>query len=236
MSEPLSAANAGRNLLLAKLGPNDLQAILPYLHPVRLELGHGIFEANEPLEYAYFATDGLFSIVSLMKDGSLIEVAAVGREGAVGTMALLGQNEIPYRCFVQVEGSGYRIGLETLKSIAERRPELRQLLLRYQGSLTVQIMQNVACNGLHHVEQRCCRWLLLTRDRQSSDIIGLTHEFLGQMLGVRRASVSEVLKPLRERGLIDYTRGQIKILEPAGLEACSCECYRVISDEFTWLR
>jgi len=236
MNEPVSAAIAARNLLLANLPPAELQALIPYLQPVQLELTKGIFEAGEPIESAYFPFEGLLSIVSPMNDGSQIEVAAVGREGAVGTSALLGQTAIPYRCFVQIEGSGLRIGVDTLRAIADRRPDLRQHLLRYQGSLMVLTMQNVACNGLHQIQQRCCRWLLLTRDRQRSDTFGLTHEFLGQMLGVRRASVSEVLKPLRDQGLVDYTRGQITILNAAGLEACACECYRVIADEFSWLQ
>jgi len=203
---------------------------------VELRVPEPVCEANAPIEYLYFPTAGLLSMVSHMNDGSVIEVAAVGMDGAFGTEVFQGHTSIPYRCFAQVEGEGLRVGVSPLMRLAAERPYIQSLLLRYNGSLMVKVMQNAACNGLHEVGPRCCRWLLITRDRLGTDRLHLTHEFLGQMLGVRRASVSEVLKPLREAGLVDSNRGEIIILDAHGLEERACECYRRITDAFAWLR
>jgi CRP-like cAMP-binding protein len=225
------ATIANKNRILAKLSPDDRSLLLPHLRYLELKVPDGIIEAKQPIEYAYFPTDGLLSMVRQMESGAVIEVAAQGAEGAVGTQVLLGQMTLPYRCFVQVEGAGFRIGVDALLRFASGRPSFMQLILRYHAAVNVQVMQNAACNGLHGIEARCCRWLLMTADRLGSNQIALTHEFLGQMLGVRRASVSEVLKPMREQGLLDYTRGSVTLLDREGLQAGSCECYRVITDE-----
>jgi CRP-like cAMP-binding protein len=235
MAQPISFVIARQNRLLAKLPHDDIQAMLPYSQHVRLGLSEGIFESGQPLEYAYFPTKGLLSIVRQMHDGDMIEVAALGTDGGVGTQVLLGQRMLPYRCFVQIEGSAIRVGIDTLRELATQRSTFQQYLLRYHSSLTIQIMQNAACNGLHSIATRCCRWLLIARDRIDSEEIHLTHEYLGHMLGVRRAGVTEVLRELRELGLINYTRGHITLLDPAALEEKACECYRVIAEEFAWL-
>jgi hypothetical protein len=165
----------------------------------------------------------------------VVEVAPIGTDGFSGSHVLFGQTSIPYRCFVQIAGAGFRIPVDKLLSAARKSPSMHRDFLHYTGSLMVQIMQNVACNGLHKVEARCCRWLLITSDRLKNRVVPLTHEFLGQMLGVRRASVSEVLKPLKNDGLLDYTRGEIILLNRRDLESRSCECYRIINKEFEWL-
>jgi CRP-like cAMP-binding protein len=232
LAEPVSAAVASQNRLLGRLSADDLQSLLPHLQYLELPVPASIFEAERPIEWAYFPLAGLFSMVRQMENGDVIEVAALGKEGAVGTQVLLGQMTLPYRCFIQIDATALRVSIDTLRRLTTERPSLLQLLLRYQGAVSVQIMQNSACNGLHGVAARCCRWLLMTGDRLSSDHIPLTHEFLGQMLGVRRAGVSEVLKPLRDQGLIDYARGSITLLDREELRACACECYGVITDEF----
>jgi CRP-like cAMP-binding protein len=229
-------ANLSDNLLLAKLSPTVLNILRPNLHPVELQRGAPICEPEQVPEYGYFPVNGLLSVVSTMSDGSVIEVGAVGRDGMSGTHVFQGLETVPFRCFVQNDGFGFRIGMELLKTLGRQLPELQQHLLRYNGSLMVQMMQNTACNGLHSVDARCCRWLLMTRDRINSDDLHLTHEFLAHMLGVRRASVSEVLQPLRAEGVLDYTRGRITLLDIETLRSRTCECYKVITRELNWLK
>ena len=172
----------------------------------------------------------MVSVVSIMESGASIEVGTIGREGMFGGTSLMDAVAIPYQAFVQLAGRAYRLGADLLRELAERNHNLRSLILRYQSAFLTQSMQCAACNGLHTVQQRCCRWLLMARDRCDSDQIQLTHEFLGLMLGARRASVTEELQPLQAAELVDSVRGRITILNRAGLEARSCECYRVIAD------
>ena len=167
-----------------------------------------------------------------MQDGSAIEVATVGNEGVVGLLAYLGGETSPNEVMVQVEGDGVRIRIDALKEAASGQGSLADLMLRYHTAYLTQVSQQVACNGLHPIQQRCCRWLLSTQDRVGSDEVTLTHEFLAIMLGVRRASVTEVLRPLQEEGFLSNGRGAITILNRKGLEKACCECYRVVQDEF----
>jgi CRP-like cAMP-binding protein len=229
-------ADAQQNQLLAKLPAADLIAILPLMQFVLLKTPDVVSEANEPIEHAYFPIMGMLSIVSIMRNGDIIEVASVGKDGAFGTCVFQEQLSLPYRCFVQSPGAALRLTIETLEQIVSAKLELHRLIMRYNGSLAVLSMQSAACNGLHNVEARCCRWLLTTRDRLQSDTLNLTHEFLGQMLGVRRASVSDILKPLREQGLLQYVRGQITLTNMDELELRACECYRVTQKQFSWLQ
>jgi CRP-like cAMP-binding protein len=235
MAEHLPPGAPARNQLLASISPSDLGALAEHFQEISLKVPRAIYEAGAQIDYLYFPTSGLLSVVSNMSNGSTIEVAAVGKDGAIGANVLLGQERHSHRCFVQIDGTALRISVENLKSLVAERPQLEKHLLRYIGSLMVASMQGNACNGLHSVEPRCCRWLLMTHDRMTTDDMQLTHEFLAQMLGVRRASISEILKPLRDEGLLDYSRGTIKILDRKGIEARACECYRLIADEFSWL-
>ncbi len=154
-----------------------------------------------------------------MQDGSAIEVATVGNEGVVGLLAYLGGETSPNEVMVQVEGDGVRIRIDALKEAASRPGSLADLMLRYHTAYLTQISQQVACNGLHPIQQRCCRWLLLTQDRVGSNELSLTHEFLGVMLGVRRASVTEVLRPLQEEGLVQQRPRSDHHPEPEGTGA-----------------
>jgi CRP-like cAMP-binding protein len=149
-----------------------------------------------------------------------------------GACILLSADRVPYQYYIQMAGNGYRIKAALLKVEAEQNPELRTLMFRYQATFLTQTMQAAACNGLHNIQQRCCRWILMSQDRVDSETVPLTHEFLGLMLGVRRASVSDVLKPLQERGWIRSQRGQIAILNRKGLESGSCECYGLIVKQY----
>jgi CRP-like cAMP-binding protein len=231
MAGPFQAQSAPRNVLLSKLPAEVLEVLQRTLQPVELEVPQPLFEPNQPIRYAYFPESGMVSVVSVMDDGRSIEVGTVGREGIVGGVLLMGTDRVPYRIFTQIAGRAQRIDAGRLIEAADRFVDLLRLILRSEAVFLTQSMQGAACNGLHSVHQRCCRWLLTARDRCDSDEITLTHEFLALMLGVRRASVSDVLRPLQEAGLVTSVRGHITILNRPALEAGSCECYRVIADQ-----
>jgi len=220
------------NQLLARLTPDEYQRLLPRLQLVPLELKHILYDARSPIDYAYFPTRGLVSAMIVMEDGRAIEVATIGDEGMVGLPLLVGVKTSTNRMMVQVSGEALRLSAEAFKEEASRDNPLRRLLALYYTAFFAQVSQAVACNGLHTLHQRCCRWLLMTQDRARSDVFAMTHEFLAEMLGVRRSSVSEVLKPLQEEGLIRYSRGKFTVLDRDGMKAGSCECYRTINAEF----
>jgi CRP-like cAMP-binding protein len=224
--------NSSENRLLAMMPPADLARLRGELQSVRLEHGQVLYEADRPIEFVYFVEEGMISVVSVMRDGSSIEVSMIGNEGLAGWMAVLGVPTAAYRHTVQVPGRAKRIAVPALQRIARPDNGFRGLLDRYQAALLTQAMQSVACNGLHTIEQRLCRWLLGTRDRTDSSELAITHDFLAQMLGVRRASVTDVLRPLQGQGLIRATRGKVAILDRERLAALACECYALIRDEY----
>ena len=219
------------NCLLSQLPLDELERLKTQLQPVELEVRKVIYEPNASIRYAYFPEQGMISVVSLMEDGNSIEVGTIGREGMAGAVLLLETDTVPYQFFVQVPGHALRIDATVLKDRAEQGSALRKLILRYESAFLIQTMQGVACNGLHSIQKRCCRWLLMARDRAESDELKLTHEFLALMLGVRRASITDVLRPLQDAGLVRSNHGKITILDRQGLEAGACECYRVIANQ-----
>ena len=229
-SKPLAARHG--NQLLARLPPAEYQRILPRLQFVALELKHVIYEARSPIDYAYFPNRGVISALTVMDDGRAIEVATIGDEGMVGLPLLIGAKTTGNRMIVQVPGDAMRMAEDALREEVGRDSPLRQLLVLYHTAFLAQVSQAVACNGLHSVHKRCCRWLLMTQDRAHSDVFPMTHEFLAEMLGVRRSTVSEVLEPFQKKGLIRYSRGKCTVLDREGLKAGACECYRVIAKEF----
>jgi len=218
-----------KNRLLAGLTDGAQRRIVSRAEWITLKTGDVLNEPGDRQRFAIFPENGIISVVNLMQEGRSIEVATIGREGILGVPLLLGIDLVPFRHMVQVNGSALRITASELIEVARPGSPLSKLLLRYYVAFTAQIMQSVACAGLHSIEQRCCRWLLTTQDRVESPRFFLTHEFLALMLGTRRTSVTEVLKKLRDSGLIEYRRGMISILERAGLEARSCECYRTVA-------
>jgi len=221
-----------RNKLLDLLKENDYRRLQPHLELVRLEFKQILYEPRALMNYAYFPREGVTSLITLMENGSGIEVASVGREGIVGVGLLFGVEKALARIIVQVPGTALRMERDILRDEISQDTPLRRLLFLYERALFRQVMQSVACNGLHSLLQRCCRWLLTTRDRSDSDEFVMTHEFLAEMLGVRRSSVSEVLETLQKKGLIHYQRGIIQILNRKGLENLVCECYRSVKAEF----
>ena len=220
------------NRLLARLPPQEYQRLLPRLQLVPLELKRVLYEARSPIDYAYFPNRGVVSALTVMEDGRAIEVATIGAEGMLGLSLLVGAKTTANRVIVQVPGEALRLAEDVVREEVSRDSALRRLLILYHTAFLAQVSQAVACNGLHSVHQRCCRWLLMTQDRAHSDVFPMTHEFLAEMLGVRRSTVSEVLEPFQKEGLIRYSRGKCTVLDREGLKAGSCECYRRINEEF----
>jgi CRP-like cAMP-binding protein len=223
------------NQLLARLPAGEYERLSPHLHAVQFDFRQVLYEARSPIDYAYFPVRGTASALTVMDDGSSIEVATVGNEGMVGLTVFLGEGSSPNKVIIQVAGDGLRVKADVLKMEAGRDGPLRDVLLRYHNAYLTQVSYSVACNGLHVVQQRCCRWLLMTQDRVDNDRLPLTHEFLAIMLGVRRPTVTEVLRPLQDRKLIQIGRGLIRVVDREGLEAISCECYQRVREEFTRL-
>ena len=224
-----------KNRLLEKLTAADRGRLEPHLKPVDLALNQVLYEYRGTVDHAYFPTGAVLSALTMMQDGDAIEVATVGKEGVVGHDIAAGSRVSPHRVVVQIgggDGGAWRIEAKILQEEAARSRPLRDLLTNYHSAFMAQISQSVACNGLHRLEQRCCRWLLMSRDRLGSDDIRLTHEYLAMMLGTRRASVTETLRPLQEASLVRSHRGWITILDAVGLEDRVCECYRVVRDEY----
>jgi CRP-like cAMP-binding protein len=220
------------NQLLDRLPRGDFERLIPHLQPIALEFRKVLYELHSSVEVVYFPIQGVLSAITTMSDGSAIEVATIGNEGMMGLPSFVEANTSPNRVLVQLPGHGLRMRASSLMDELDLKGPLHQLLVNYETAFIFYISQSVACNGLHPVQKRCCRWLLMTHDRMNSDTFPLTHEFLGIMLGVRRASVSEVLGPLSEAGLIHSGRGEIAILDRKGLESVSCECYRTVTSEF----
>ena len=217
-----------RNRLLEALAPADLSLLTPHLKDVTLEQGEVLQEHGERVEQVYFPHDGIISLLAVMRQGEAIETATVGREGAVGALSGLGPRRSHTRDVVQVAGSASRIASARFRKAADESRAIREIIVRYCEMQLIQVQQTAACNALHDVESRLSRWPLQARDRVDADTIRLTHEFLSQMLGVRRPTVTVVARMLQDAGLIRYHRGHIEILDRRGLEARACECYAVI--------
>jgi CRP-like cAMP-binding protein len=222
----------GENALLAALPDAERALIAPALERVTLEQGQTLQETDRPVSHIWFPHAGVLSTLSTMSDGAMVEVATVGREGMIGLPLVLRANQVAQTVFVQVPGYGDRLPAAAFAALRERLPMLESLLLRYTLAFLTQIAQGSACNRLHPIEARCARWLLMTHDRVDEDTFPLTQEFLGQMLGVTRPSVSVAAGMLQKAGLISYTRGSITVCDRPGLEEAACECYAVILGEF----
>ncbi len=218
------------NRLLASLPHMELQLLLPYLVAVQFPQGAVLAEAGDEVDQVYFPLSGMISMVVVMRDGKAVETATVGREGVVGAMSGIGLHISRVRAIAQLPGSAGRIASTELRRAAAVSRPITDLCIRYNEVLLTQARMTAACNALHHVEARFCRWLLQTRDRAESDTIQLTQEFLAEMLGVRRTSVTEVASKIQAAGAISYSRGVIKIIDLDAVEAMSCECYETLRE------
>jgi CRP-like cAMP-binding protein len=216
------------NRLLAALEPADFAALEPHLEIVELSKGAVLYEAGESIRYTYFPHDALVSLVDVMEDGRVAEVALFGREGLVGLLSAIISGQSLGRYVVLVSGTASRFPVERMRGVLMLRSRLRRMVAAYNEALLAQAFHTVACNTLHPVEARCCRWLLSTHDRLDLDTLPLTHETLAEMLGVQRSTVSTVLRTLQTTGLIEQRRGGIVVTDRAALEQATCECYRKI--------
>ena len=235
MSLNKNALEQPANNLLAALPPSDYERLVPHLKLVSLPTRQVIYEPGEPITQIYFPQHAVISIVTSMKDGSTVEVGIVSNEGMVGIPVILGGKTTTTKAFVQVAGAGMQIDADVLRTEFKRGGAIQNLLLRYVRGIYTELTQSCACNRLHTLEERLARWLLTVSDRLESEEFPLTQEFIAQMLGVRRSGVTVAASTLSRAGMIRYQRGQINILNRKDLEATSCECYRVIQNEFAWL-
>jgi CRP-like cAMP-binding protein len=224
-----------KNQLLAALPIEEYQNLAPHLEPVELPLRQVLHEPGEPIEYIYFPTEAMISLVSIMKDGSTVEVALIGKEGMVGIPVILGGNSTTSQAVVQVAGRGLRMQANILKAQFQLGGELHNLLLRYVQALFTQVSQGAVCNRLHNLEERLARWLLSVQDCLQVEEFPMTQEHIAQMLGSRRSGVTVAAGLLQNAGIIRYRRGRINILSREGLEATTCECYGIIKAEITRL-
>ncbi|HEX8707721.1 MAG TPA: Crp/Fnr family transcriptional regulator [Pyrinomonadaceae bacterium] len=221
-----------KNHLLAALPNEEYERLLPHLEECTLTLGQAVYEAGEQMEYVYFPSNCIVSLLYTMENGSSAEMGLTGNEGIVGIAIFMGGGTMPNRAVVQSAGLALRIKAKALLDEFARGSKLQFLLLRYTQALITQISQTAVCNRLHTVEQQLSRWLLLSHDRVQSNELVMTQELIADMLGVRREGVTVAAGRLQASGAISYLRGRIKILDRHKLEAISCECYQVVKDEF----
>lgn len=226
------ASNPTQNQLLGSLPPKDFARLKPHLECVRMPLGEVMYEAGGQLTHVYFPTTSIVSLLYVMEDGSSAEIAVVGNEGILGISLFMGGETTPSRAVVQSEGQGYRLKSQLLKQEFNRAGPMMHLLLRYTQALITQMSQTAVCNRHHSVDQQLCRWLLLSLDRLSCNDLTMTQELIANMLGVRREGVTESAGKLRDAGIIEYSRGHIRILDRERLEQSACECYAVVKREF----
>jgi CRP-like cAMP-binding protein len=220
------------NLLLSSLPRAEFDQLLrPHLTTHALAQGTLMLEAGDEFDHVYFPHNGMMSLLVVLSDGKSIETATVGREGVVGAMAGLGLYKSLVRVVIQLPMGASKISAAHFRKAVAQSDGIRDLCLRYNEVLLSQARITAACNAVHAVEARFCRWLLQSADRAGGDTVGLTQEFLAEMLGVRRTSVTEVASKLQQAGVISYSRGIIKIIDRQGLESAACECYRTLIDQ-----
>jgi len=216
------------NRFLLALPQAVLSALLPEMHPVELNRGAVLGRSGEGVKQIWFVNRGLVSLVKTMKDGRTIEVGATGSEGLTTPEALFGDPTAALDSIVQIPGSAFVIARTTLEHIMAQYDALADLLQRYIHVMMERLAQTAACNRLHSLEERCCRWLLIAHDSAHADAFPLTHEFLAMMLGVQRPGVSVAMKILQRAGYVEYSHGKVTIADRGGLEATACECYSTL--------
>lgn len=220
------------NRLLSTLSGPDRAILEPHLEPVDLPRGEVLYDAFSPITRGYFVDRGVVSIVCAFADGKTAEMGTIGVEGFVGVGTILRDELAMARHIVQVPGAARRVEIATLLRTLDGAPALRDLLVRYSRALFCQVSQSVACNSVHSAEQRLARWLLMFQRRADNHVLRLTQEFLAEMLGVRRPTVTAVARDLQAAGLIEYSRGRIRIIDQEGLEAVACECDSLVRQHY----
>ncbi|NCT48572.1 MAG: Crp/Fnr family transcriptional regulator [Paraglaciecola sp.] len=220
-----------QNKLLQAFDKGAQQRIFPQLKLVDLPLGKVVYEASQKLQFVYFPTDSIVSLLYVMVDGASAEISVIGNEGVVGIAVFMGGESTPSRAIVQSAGSAFRLPAAVLRAEFNTQPDMRMLLLRYTEALITQMAQTAVCNRHHSIDQQLCRWLLLSLDRLDNNNLVMTQELIANMLGVRREGVTEAAGKLQKQGIITYKRGHICVIDRERLEANSCECYKVVKSE-----
>jgi CRP-like cAMP-binding protein len=220
------------NRILAALPPEDFERLAPHLTPTRLTYKRSLSKGNESIKQVCFPDSGVCSVVATTTTGASAEVGTIGNEGVTGVALFFGDTSEPSDSMIQVPGHGRMLPASVFQRELACRGALHRLIGHYAHALMIQIMQSAACNALHTIERRICKWLLMTHDRVFTNEFTLTQEFLGLMLGSSRPTVTTVAKQLQREGLIDYRRGQVTVLDRKRLEAGACECYIVVSRVF----
>jgi CRP-like cAMP-binding protein len=228
----LEAAEPRLNRLLGLLPRADYERLRPHLKRIPLEYRQSLYQAHKPISFVYFIETGVGSMVNTMANGDAAEVGTIGSEGVVGLPLLFGDNRAPTSVYIQVPGTGLRMKAPQFSKELARSASMRRVMLLYGHAFFNQVAQSAACNQFHSLEQRCCRWLLMTHDRMESDQFLLTQEFLAMMLGVQRTGVTAAAGALQRARLITYSRGKVNILDRRGLLRRACECYGISKREF----
>lgn len=224
-----------RNFLLAALSVDDFNQIAPKLETVCFKLGEVLYETGERMDYVYFPTTAIVSMLYVMESGATAEIGIVGNDGLIGVSLFMGGDTTTNRAIIQSAGDAVRMKAQDLKTEFAKGGRFQALLLRYTQALLTQISQTAVCNRLHPIEQQLCRWLLLSHDRLTSDKLVMTHDLISNMLGVRREGITLAAQKLAKRGLIKNVRGTIMVIDRQGLEAAVCECYAVVNAEYNRL-
>jgi CRP-like cAMP-binding protein len=223
--------NPQQNHLLAALSATERERLYPHLQLVPLPLGKVLYESGDVMRHVYFPTDSIISLLYVLEDGASAEISVVGNEGLIGVALFMGGETTPSRAIVQSAGFAYRLIGQLLKEEFHRNGGMQLLLLRYTQALLTQMAQTAVCNRHHSVDQQLCRWLLLSLDRLTSNRLNMTQELIANMLGVRREGVTDAAGKLQKRGVIQYARGRITVLDRPKLEKLCCECYAVVKKE-----
>lgn len=228
----MQTVQTNQNHLLAKLPTEIIQRLYPQLELIEMPLGKVLHESGGQLQYVYFPTSAIVSLLYMMENGATAEIAGVGNEGIVGISVFMGGKTTPSTAVVYVGGYGFRLKSKLLMEEFNRAGSMMRLMLLYTQALMTQMSQTAVCNRHHSVEQQLCRWLLLTHDRSPSNELTITQEMISNLLGVRREGVTASAGNLQRDGLISYRRGHISVLDRSGLESQACECYQVVKKEF----
>jgi CRP-like cAMP-binding protein len=224
---PIRGSGTG-NRLLDRLPKEEYERLVPLLELVPLAAGQDLYDVDDPIPHVYFPKTGMVSLVTLLEDGRQVEAGTIGNEGLVGLSVVLGLDFSTHRVMGQVAGESLRLAVSPFREAVKRSPQFYSLLQRYVALSLRSTAQIVACNALHPVPERLCRWLLMIHDRVGSDVFSITQEFLAEMLGVRRQTISIIAGTLQKAGLITYRRGVVRILNRKGLEEGTCECYEAM--------
>jgi CRP-like cAMP-binding protein len=229
---PMTTAPRPANKILANLPHEEFERLRPKLREVTFPIGEILYMPEQKIEHAYFVNRGIVSLLAALEDGATVEAGVIGPEGIAGVAVILGAKSTPNQALTQSDVQAMQISAGDLVAEFNNGGKLRDLMLRFVHTMFTQVTQTAACNRLHTLDQRLARWLLITHDRLKQDQFTLTQEFLSRMLGVRRAGVSVAANDFRQAGLIDYRRGDIVVVDRKGLEAATCECYRIVKHEY----